>query len=637
MHYSLFSLLSAATILTPTFLCEVDTDTWPNEYTSMANLFQTVPEIENLTLTFQNPGKVPSWVNGDYFAVGPGRYEWGDSTYKGFLDANAITSKITIRNGGGGSALRFDRKFIKSKTWEWNSEYNDIVVSEFGTYGEPKDLVPHSKRIVESMVQRMSYYNTHISDNTIVKINELYGQMVAFGESPSINILHRDTLETVAHLDINRAMPEGVLLLTQTAHGYFDKDTNTFLNPATVLDLSSPSGIPKPAYIVLKFNNADQVFSLEQLAENPDIILDQIEFSDLIHANEHSQITDDKFQYAQYFHTVLVTQDYLTIPLTNVALEPISCAVTSVGTAHPMGDCYGLDKDLEGILIVLDKRSLQEVGRFRMDYLVAFHEINVFQLESDKDIIVVDCMNAAEGGNPFSIFPLEVINATGTELVEKYYDYMMGTVPAKLTLDLNGEKDEWGLMKATRELMMDGAVDNLEWLNYMNAGSDFPRVRPSDYGKESYDEFYSNGLGAMSPDRVYKTKFSTKERKVWQEVGYYNSEVAVIENPQINGECVILLLATPFEISTETPSAFLVVLDGENLKEVDRAYFPEEVRLPWMAHSTWVDVEQMEEDSNEIPDEEPVEPVTDEIPNSSTTKLFSSVSLLICISLFFSF
>merc|ERR1712166_1022053 len=440
--------------------------------------------------------------------------------------------------------------------------------------------------------------SAHVSDNTIVKINELYGQMIAFGESPSINILHRDPLETVAHLDINRAMPEGVLLLTQTAHGYFDKDTNTFLNPATVLDLSSPSGIPKPAYIVLKFNNADQVFSLEQLAENPDIILDQIEFSDLIHANEHSQITDDKFQYAQYFHTVLVTQDYLTIPLTNVALEPISCAVTSVGTAHPMGDCYGLDKDLEGILIVLDKRSLQEVGRFRMDYLVAFHEINVFQLESDKDIIVVDCMNAAEGGNPFSIFPLEVI-------------------------------------KATRELMMDGAVDNLEWLNYMNAGSDFPRVRPSDYGKESYDEFYSNGLGAMSPDRVYKTEFSTKERKVWQEVGYYNSEVAVIENPQINGECVILLLATPFEISTETPSAFLVVLDGENLKEVDRAYFPEEVRLPWMAHSTWVDVEQMEEDPNEIPDEEPVEPVTDEIPSSSTTELFLSVCSLIVICLVF--
>jgi len=55
----------------------------------------------------------------------------------------------------------------------------------------------------------------------------------------------------------------------------------------------------------------------------------------------------------------------------------------------------------------------------------------------------------------------------------------------------------------------------------------------------------------------------------------------------------------------------------------------------YLGNPSWVDVEQME-DSDEIPDEEePVEPVTDEIPNSSTTKLFSSVSLLICISLFF--
>merc|ERR1719213_624994 len=166
----------------------------------------------------------------------------------------------------------------------------------------------------------------------------------------------------------------------------------------------------------------------------------------------------------------------------------------------------------------------------------------------------------------------------------------MGTVPSKITLNLNGEKDEWGLMKAVRANLMEEAEDNLEWMTYMNAGSDFPRVKPSDWGKESYDEFYSNGLGSMSPDRVYKTKFSNKERHVWQEVGHYCSEVAVIENSD-RSETMILLLATPFEITKETSRAFLVVLDGKDLSEIDRAYFPEEVKLPWMAHTTWVDVE----------------------------------------------
>merc|ERR1712062_566472 len=196
---------------------------------------------------------------------------------------------------------------------------------------------------------------------------------------------------------------------------------------------------------------------------------------------------------------------------------------------------------------------------------------------------------------------------------------MGGTAPAKLTLDLNSEKDKYGLMKAKRELLMDDAVDNTEWLNYVNAGSDFPRVRPSDWGKESYDEFYSNGLGSMSPDRVYKTKLSTQERKVWHEVGYYDSEVAVIENPEVENECVIMLLASPFEVTEETPTAFLVILDGENLEEIDRAYFPEEVKLPWMAHSSWVEVEKEGGD-------DPVDPVD---PSSSTILSVSSILFVI--------
>merc|ERR1712178_179841 len=76
------------------------------------------------------------------------------------------------------------------------------------------------------------------------------------------------------------------------------------------------------------------------------------------------------------------------------------------------------------------------------------------------------------------------------------------------------------------------------------------------------------------------------------------SEVAVIENSD-QSETMILLLATPFEITEETPRAFLVVLDGKDLSEIDRAYFPKEVELPWMAHTTWVDIEKEMEPTQE--------------------------------------
>ena len=146
-------MANTAKILTVTSISfvfsAVNYDTWPNNYTSMANMFQTVPEVEEISLEFENGGKnVPNFVSGDYFLVGPGRFEWGPSTYKGFLDASALAHKVSIESGEKVSYLR---KFIRSKTWEQNEKYNDIVVSEFATYGEPDDLVPHPRRKIESI------------------------------------------------------------------------------------------------------------------------------------------------------------------------------------------------------------------------------------------------------------------------------------------------------------------------------------------------------------------------------------------------------------------------------------------------------------------------------------------------------
>jgi len=565
-------------VLTKKALAAVNYDTWPNAYTSMANMFQTVPELDPINLKFEKEGKnVPEWVSGDFFIVGPGRFEWGAAKYKGFLDANAMAHKISISNGG--ESTSYNRKFIKSKTWEQNSKYNDIVVSEFATYGEPSDLIPHPRRHIESMLERMLYFLGHVSDNTIVKINQLYGQMMAFGESPGINILNRTSLETIAHIDINDAKPskDRALFLTQTAHGHYDVDTNSFLNAATVLDFSH--GIPRPAYRLVRFNDINETLDYNDLINNPEVILNKIEFGEPVFATEYNQKFDEHLQYMQYFHTIVVSDDFFIIPLTNVGVESVTCTVEQVANAKPLGDCYKVLEEFDAVLIVFDKRSLKEVARFKTDYLVAFHSVNAYQVKqksenTENSVIHIDCVSFQEGGSPFNIFPLEVMNATGTDLVEKYNKYMMGAVPTRLILDMNEKPDEFGL-KPIEKISLFGEPEdevNENWQTYMKAGNEFPSVKPSDVGNENYDVFYSNGLGAMSPDRVYRSTISTQERLVWHEIGYYNSELAVIESP-MNDVCVLLLLCSPFEITPETPTAFLVVLDGESLHELDRAYF----------------------------------------------------------------
>ena len=137
-----------------------------------------------------------------------------------------------------------------------------------------------------------------------------------------------------------------------------------------------------------------------------------------------------------------------------------------------------------------------------------------------------------------TVFPLEVMNATGTDLMEKYNKYLPGSVPTRLILDMSLSPGELGLKSAEKISLFGKAEDasNKDWQTYMKAGNEFPSVKSSDSGNEDYDIFYSNGLGAMSPDRVYKSTISTRERLVWHEIGYYNSELAVVESPNGDGQ-----------------------------------------------------------------------------------------------------
>merc|ERR1711941_251580 len=60
---------------------------------------------------------------------------------------------------------------------------------------------------------------------------------------------------------------------------------------------------------------------------------------------------------------------------------------------------------------------------------------------------------------------------------------------------------------------------------------------------------------------------------------------------------------------------FVVMLDGKDLSELGRAYFPENVRISWSAHSTWIP--QLAPPSPDAPTMAPDEPTT--APDAPTT------------------
>jgi len=552
----------------------VNYDTWPNNYTSMANIFTSVEEVEDLVLNFNTDHQVPSWVNGDYYIVAPGKFEWGPTTYRGFLDASGVASKLSVRDGTG---LTFNRKFVESATYKTNKAAGDIVVSEMMTYA---DNGIEGRENMKTKLKRMDYYNEHYTDNTLVNTFDLYEKLFVFGEIPKINILDKVSLETIMSFDINEApdRPKEIQVLTQTAHGFYDYETNEFYNQAACLYFL-PTGIPVPSYVLYKMKNINQDLTREE-------ILNSIEFGEVIFLNEKNEKTGGIVPYMQYFHQAAMTKDYFIMPYSNMEITPVTCTMTQIMNAEAMGDCMGLNEnDLDGIFVVYEKASMKELRRFKLNWFVALHLINSFQEGGDK--IVMDFMVMNPGSSPFDVFLLETVNATGQQYIDNYNNNLFGTTPARIVLDLNENPGGDGLAKAHMTDMFEDAEDNDEWQTYMKSGSDFPQVKPQDWGVSDYDEFYSNGLGSLTPDRIYYTQISTKTRKVWHEIGYACTELMIINSPD-QSECVLLFMASPFEITEKTPTAFVVMLDGKDLTELGRAYFPENVRISWSAHSTWI-------------------------------------------------
>ena len=79
---------------------ESDYDVWPVDITNLGRLFQTMRETPD-RIKLEPEGEVPAWLEGSLLRNGPGKYEFGNETFKHFFDPSAIIQgmKLTIRGG----------------------------------------------------------------------------------------------------------------------------------------------------------------------------------------------------------------------------------------------------------------------------------------------------------------------------------------------------------------------------------------------------------------------------------------------------------------------------------------------------------------------------------------------------------
>ena len=104
-------------------------------------------EEQEETVVAKIDGPVPSWTQGLYLRVGPGRFDFNDFTLNHFFDGYAILSRFEIEKG----QIKFFTKFLESDAYKRACALNRPAVCEFGTKAQSGEPVkPLFSRLITS-------------------------------------------------------------------------------------------------------------------------------------------------------------------------------------------------------------------------------------------------------------------------------------------------------------------------------------------------------------------------------------------------------------------------------------------------------------------------------------------------------
>ena len=598
-------------------------DIFPIEYVSYQNQLQSV-ENTNFSMKFESKQKLPSWVNLDALYVGFGTLKYGDAEYNNLVDGATMVQRFSIRGSNDDlDHVEYYRRILETETYKANTEANNITFTEPFTYGEPADLLDgldnsNPRDFAKIAIKRALNFGLNPSDNTNTKLYSMNKQMWAFSEYPYINVLNRETLEVITRLNIREAINrrkhkhlKNFIIINQVPHAYIDEKTGDFYNACTGFRvLGRDRTFLKPAHLVYKIpglaakGNKYTSSTKERDLKN---VFKNIEWSEELLGDIESD-----FATFGWFHDPVHTENYLIYPLQSLEVS-IPVLITNIMKGKPLfyENSFAWNPKRNGIFLVVDKKTLKQAGQFAMKNFITAHSINAYERENQgKKEIVYDFMRFFNS-TPFDALTIKYLNVTGPELIANTENYSFKSKAWRVILDMSLPEDQRSRENPGRlrenlgnviELFPDNLSDNDQWQSFTYHGHEFPMVTRPDWGNQ-YETFYSCGQATLltAGDRIYKGNVETKERAVWIEPGFMVSELVVASRPEnypIRSEfdkvkTVIGAYATPCS-KEDVPDGtearpFYVILDGEDLNELARAYAPVGEHLPISFHMSWDD------------------------------------------------
>ena len=155
-------------------------------------LYETVPEYPDPVKAVVQ-GEIPSWLGGALLRVGPGKYEWGKSTYNHWFDGQALVHRFYVKD----CQVYYSSKYILSKSYSKSKKYDRVTMPTFGTWAPPDPC----KNIFERFF--LYFLPPALPDNSNINVVDLKDEPFASTETPYLYEINADTIDTVEEVNLS--------------------------------------------------------------------------------------------------------------------------------------------------------------------------------------------------------------------------------------------------------------------------------------------------------------------------------------------------------------------------------------------------------------------------------------------------
>ncbi|XP_026315557.1 carotenoid isomerooxygenase-like isoform X2 [Hyposmocoma kahamanoa] len=265
-----------------------------------------------------------------------------------------------------------------------------------------------------------------------------------------------------------------------------------------------------------------------------------------------------------YMHTFGITENYFVI-----VEQPLSISLLRIMknllTNAPFANCFKWYPEYETHIVLISRKTGEEVKRYRTETLFYLHIINTF--EQDGKLVVDLC----------AYKDAKAMDAMYTHAIE--------------TMQSNTNYAEWTRSRPKRiEILL-----NAPQLTYFDAtvlvdyGCETPRIHYDLYNGRPYRYFYAISSDVDgNPGSLIKVDTMTGEVKTWDAVDCYLSEPIFVPAPNAKEEDEGVLLSPLVWGSNQPRAVALLVLDARSLREIARAEFATPSSVPRCLHGWFV-------------------------------------------------